>query len=368
MHQDSANWVAMFVIGIPALLIIFMLIASIVMIFIPSLRKAGLVLLGIFLVLPVILFFGFFWIRLGKPRTVTYNPPPQAIDAIPVRDQPSHLIPPQMLYDEFVQQPQAVAEKAPLPPKNAAEASENPEEDQTIDKKLTAETVRYIDGLSKVLAKAILENPKTLQDLASKLAEQNNTAEKDNPPVEKASKNKPAEAITLPPKPDWINQPFRKVNNDYIVDVIGDPFLTARDCESELPKFVMKQAVVPYLERTMPDAVGKLAVPAATLKNFVVDRWVETRNMQVGEMQIMHANVRLDAAAQDAIQDAYRRTVSLARVQSFGFYFAGGFLLLASVWGYLKADLAFGGSRRGSLRIAAGFVILSIVAALAFVA
>jgi hypothetical protein len=152
------------------------------------------------------------------------------------------------------------------------------------------------------------------------------------------------------------------------VDVIGDPFLTARDCESELPKFVMKQAVVPYLERTMPDAVGKLGIPAARLKDFVVERWIETRNMQVGEMQIMHAQVRLDAAAQDAIQNAYRRTVSLARVQSFGFYFVGGFLLLASVWGYLKADLAFGGGRRGLLRLTAGIVILSIVAALAFVA
>jgi hypothetical protein len=85
--------------------------------------------------------------------------------------------------------------------------------------------------------------------------------------------------------------------------------------------------------------------------------------MQLGDMQIVHANVRIDAAAQEIIKNACRRSVVDVRLQAFGLYFTAGLLLLAAVWGYLKTDLATGGSRRGILRIAAGIVILSIVAA-----
>jgi hypothetical protein len=370
-------------------------------------RKAGLVLLGLVIVVPLIsLVFLGFKLRArqahfpfdSQSRNVAWNsesqaiPTPQSIPLPPT-------LPPGYAAEASPPLPPAYVAEAPSPDSNAAEAvaptsnntapeappaetaspapqkpapeapKTSSEAEQPIDKTLTAESSRLIDGLSKLLAKTILENPKTWQDLADKAAEQSKTATGKNALVaEMPAESKPAAATPLAQKPDWADQPFRKVGTDYLVDVVGEPFVTAREGEIALPDLVLKEAVVPFLERFMPEAIGKVRIPPESLKAFVVERWVETRNMQLGDMQIVHANVRIDSAAQEIIKNACRRSVVDVRLQSFGIYFTAGLLLLAAVWGYLKTDLATGGSRRGILRIAAGIVILSIVAAMAFAA
>ena len=269
----------------------------------------------------------------------------------------------------------------PAPAKIQSETPKDlTEEEQPLEKKLTAESARLIDTLGKVLAKTIIENPKAWQELMAKatqkMAQPAEKAEKEEPKAEVQAEKTPSEPLTPaapPPKPAWADRPFRQEGNDYLVDAVGDPYETAGECEAALPEVVRKQAIESYLKIFMPEAIGKVRLSPETLKHFIVDRWVETRHirlgeMQMSEMQILHANVRLDPGAQNSIKEAYQQAVVGGRLQWFGTKFAAGFLLLAAVWGYLKTDLATGGNHRGILRTAVAIVILSIAAAIALVA
>jgi hypothetical protein len=419
-----ATW-SLGIIGLLALLFIGFFLAAAIAFVVPSMRKLGWLLLGLVLVVPLLSFvFLGFKLRAQQARSafdshrnVAWNSESPAIPTLQPTPQPP-ILPPGYTDATSAPLPPAYTAEAPPPGPNAATAvapppnntapeappaetaspappndnidhsvnasdsppaetaspapqkpapeapKTSPEAEQPIDKTLTAESSRLIDGLSKLLAKTILENPKTWQDLADKAAEQSKTATGKNAlAAEMPAESKPAAATPLAQKPDWADQPFRKVGTDYLVDAVGEPFVTAREGEIALPDLVLKEAVVPFLERFMPEAIGKVRIPPELLRAFVVERWVETRNMQLGDMQIVHANVRIDAAAQEIIKNACRRSVVDVRLQAFGLYFTAGLLLLAAVWGYLKTDLATGGSRRGILRIAAGIVILSIVAA-----
>jgi hypothetical protein len=249
-----------------------------------------------------------------------------------------------------------------------------PAEKQPIDKALTAESARLIDSLSKVLAKTILENPKTWQDFVAKAARQPDAPPaKDAPLAEAPLGNKPASAAPASPpiapsdpaKPDWVDQPLHQEGSDVWVSVAVEPFETLVESEAALPEAVQNKAIVPYLEYFMPEGIGKVRLSPHVLKNLVVKRWVEKRSIVQGEVQILHALVQIDRSAKNEINEAYRQSLVTRRLWPLGMYFSAGFLLLAAVWGYLKIDLATGGARRGILRTAVSIVILSIAAAVA---
>jgi hypothetical protein len=370
-HSGPA-WFPLIALAIPILLFGVLLATVITLLMFPATRKASAVLLALFLGVPLALFLAFSWYRLAANDMIP-QPVPQPIT---FQDMPAPAGRPITL-------PPGYTPEAPIPlppgytpqPAPAKIQSETPkdltEEEQPLEKKLTAESARLIDTLGKVLAKTIIENPKAWQELMAKATRQMaQPAEKEEPKAEVQAEKTPSEPLTPaapPPKPAWVDRPFRQEGNDYLVDAVGDPYETAWECEAALPEVVRKQAIGSYLKIFMPEAIGKVCLSPETLKNFVVDRWVETRNIRLGEMQILHANVRLDPGSQNSIKEAYQQAVISGRLQWFGTKFAAGFLLLGTVWGYLKIDLTTGGNHRGILRAAVAIVILSIAAAIALV-
>jgi len=335
----------------------------------PRTRIAGIVLLAVFVGVPLLLLpvAAVFWVGISAPvpeRAAIRPNQPMRQESWPSSSFDS---------DRTSKDPSPAAPQVlPTPPaaQPTAEASAPaPEEKQPIDKALTAESARLIDALSRILAKTIIEDHKAWEDLAAKTTKQMaQPAEQETPTA--SAEVKPAEApaaveANLPPKPSWVDRPLHREGNGYMVDAVGEPFATEIECEAALADCVWKKAVCPYVENFLPEASGKVDLPPAVLRNFVVGRWVEKRSIHQGEVQMLHALVQLDPGAQRTIADAYRQTIAVRHLQKFGTYFGAGFLLLAAAWGYLKADSASGGRRRGVLRTAVVLVILSVAAAVA---
>ncbi|MCC6124297.1 MAG: hypothetical protein IT426_05005 [Pirellulales bacterium] len=375
--MDNTTW-SVWILGLGLVLFLgFLLAAVIALLAVPSTRKVGWTLLAIVVGVPLILLplaAAFFWVRTDRvvmsPRRLLPRD-----DATVIRQMNESGRRRQLpdSSDEF--QRGAVDPTNQQAPPEAYDSAvrENPpaaaEENQPLDKALTAESARLIDALSRVLAKTILEDPQAWRNLAAK-AEQETapSAEKVSPPAEAPADSRPATTViapALPEKPAWVDRPLHREGSDYYADAVGDPFATPVECEAALAECVQRKAVDPYVEILVPNAIGGIRLPTHVLENLVVDRWVERRNTSQGEMQILHARVLIDRKAQDLIEAAQRQALVGRRLVPFGFSFGTGFLLLSAVWGYLKIDLATGGKRRGILRTALLAVILSIAAAAA---
>jgi hypothetical protein len=363
------------------------LLASVIsLLVVPKKRKAGWVLLAFLVGMPLILIpvAGFFLVsgdRVIHNELMRQRPPlPRTATRLPIIES----------------DPQSIPTKPPaLPPvQPAAEipanAPANPtaptQEKQPLDKALTAESARLIDAFSKVLAKTILEDPKTWQDFAAKAGEQTAPpAEKTEPSAEKQTEKKsaeqppPAAAPIEPatPKPAWVGQGWHDLDNKGRIferDALVDTVLTPLESEKNLPETVQK-AIDEFVEIYFLDSNVRVKLPPDTLRSFVKDRYEEWRVTTQGKTLSLHARVKIDKddiekayrKAQAAYAEAERRDITERRLWSFGTCFSGGFLFLAAVWGYLKTDLATGGNRRGVLRTAVLVVILSIAAAVAVV-
>jgi len=130
-------------------------------------------------------------------------------------------------------------------------------------------------------------------------------------------------------------------------DVQSGPFLTRRECESKLPDEIQK-ALDDYVFDFMNDKKIKVKLPADELKKLAStnSKFEEWRNVQsLGVVLTLHALVRIEPdriaaayrQAQAECAEIERRSVAERHLWSFGGYFSAGFLLLASVWGYLKS-------------------------------
>ena len=79
--------------------------------------------------------------------------------------------------------------------------------------------------------------------------------------------------------------------------------------------------------------------------------------------QQLHVLVEFDRDVKKRILDAHRSEIVAGRLWKMGIGSAAGLWFLAVIYGYLKIDLASGGSYRGRLRLAALLAILGPIAA-----
>jgi hypothetical protein len=276
--------------------------------------------------------------------------------------------------------PPSVAPKtAEAPPVDSAATPAD--EKQPLDKAITAESARLIDALSKVLAKTIIEDPKAWREIAD------NAGKKLEQPAEKAEPSatapaakpepKPTEDVTPEaPKPEWVGKSWHQRGNSAVFerDVEIYPYSSRMEADAKLPEAVQK-AVDEFVEIAFPDSEVKLRLPPERLRKMVQDTYEQWRTIRSGDFLFLtlHAQVVVNKAelepdyrvAQKNFAESQRTRAAERRLWHSGPYFFGGFLFLATVWGYLKVDLATGGKRRGVLRVATFIAILSIAAAAA---
>jgi hypothetical protein len=255
---------------------------------------------------------------------------------------------------------------------------------QPLDKAITAESARLIDALSKVLAKTIIEDPKAWREIADNAAKKTEQlAEKADPsadPPPAKPETKPAESATPePPAPDWVGKSWHQLGNSAVFerDVEVYPYSSRLEADAKLPEAVQK-AVDEFVEIAFPDAEAKLRLPPERLRQMVKDTYEQWRTIRSGDFLFLtlHARIVVNKVelepdyklAQKNFAKTERSRVAERRLWHSTPYFFGGFLLLATVWGYLKVDLTTGGRRRGVLRLAGFIAILSIVAAAALAA
>jgi hypothetical protein len=394
--------VALIAMGILVLVCGALLAAVITLIAIPATRKAGWILFALLVGVPLLLLPLAGWIFLERSgpapeRVLLPRDDPRVMRQV---KQQASWLGPETARDAVVQTAPATPPIIPStppqsqpwdedtlingfyisidPPSNSSPAQHPtetpataPVEKQPLDKALTAESARLIDALSKVLAKTILENPKTWQDLAAKARQMDKPVEKEGAVAETTAEKQPAAETPPPrlPKPDWVGRQawFKADDTHYERDVEVDPFPTLVECENRLPAALQK-AVDEYVELAYIYDKSQIVVPVKEM-----ERYEEWRHTSQGDMLTLHVLARID---RNEVAKAYQQAqvfqaeldkkfVAEKRLERFGEYFAAGFLLLAAVWGYLKIDLATGGARRGILRAAVSVVILSIAAAVA---
>ncbi len=380
MMDPGYAWIKLLVLAIPVVLFGVLLAAAITLIAIPATRKAGWILLALFVGAPLVLIpvAGFIWFDRGV--------------FVPLHQ--DGIMQSQTVHNELTRKAEAagipispgssrVIEHSPATgPTSPLEAPATPPaEKQPLDKALTAESARLIDVLSKVLAKTIVEDPKAWQDLAAKAAKRMEQPAEKKPPNAEAPLENPTkptlDASSAPPIPAWVGQSWHGVGDGavYERDVELDPYPSRLDAEMKLPEAVQK-AIDEFVEIAFADPQVKVKLPPEELRRLVKDYYEEWRTISLGNMLTLHARTKID---KNTIEQAYRqaraefaaieqRAAADRHVWRFGLNFTGGILFLAACWGYLKIDLATGGNHRRILRTAVLIVILSIAAAVAIAA
>jgi hypothetical protein len=356
--------------AVPLLFVVVLLAVVISLIVVPSTRKVGWIILAVLVGMPLVLIpiAGFFWLKTSRFETANFGPPPM-VNGRTVQGESWQKPNAEIPVSETVPTPQPIVPSSLE--KSAASSSPanvfTPAEKQPIDKALTAESAKLIEALSKVLAKTIVEDHKTWEDLAAKITQQMpQLVEKEGTVVEAT-----AEKQTPPskPKPDWVGRQswFGTADTHYERDIEVDPMPTLVESEAKLSAAYQK-AIDEYVELAYTDALTKVTMPL-----HEVGRYEEWRHTSLGDMLTLHVLAKIDRneiagayqKAQAERAELEKKANAEKRLWRFGECFAGGFLLLAAIWGYLKIDLASGGRRRGILRSATLVVILSIVAAVA---
>lgn len=164
-------------------------------------------------------------------------------------------------------------------------------------------------------------------------------------------------------RPGWVDEPARLDGNVYRVTVVSDPYITQDECIRSLdPK--LAEVTRKYVSDLLGDEAARgLNVEGEFVRERIVyDQYAERYQSSVGPMWRVHANLRFDESVQRELRDHWRAAVLDRRLLLTG---GGGLALLAllgTLFGYLKLDTATRGYYTRRLQLAAGVVILAIVA------
>lgn len=186
-------------------------------------------------------------------------------------------------------------------------------------------------------------------------------------PVEAPMATTVAEEPLSTPRPAWVDQEPQLVKGIYQMPISIGPYLTLDECQSKLPEELQK-AVGEYVGRHLgAKASQQVRLPLGYIEEHLVQaRWEERKQFSVGPMMRLHVLLGFDRMASERIREEWRRLVVQDRIGALGFLGTALFLLLATLYAYLKADLATEGRYRSRLRLAAGtavVLLLSLVVA-----
>ena len=176
-----------------------------------------------------------------------------------------------------------------------------------------------------------------------------------------------AEQDELPLEPEcpaWVDAEPDRHGSDYHMPIALGPYTTRSECDRYLDG-ALTSAVQKYVATHVgPRASGRVRFSPDFLEERILkEQYEEWNDYSVGRMVTLHALLVFDRQMNTRLQEDWKRIVineRLWRVSALALPFL---LLLSAVYAYLRIDLATAGSYRGRLRLAAGAVILTLIAA-----
>lgn len=151
--------------------------------------------------------------------------------------------------------------------------------------------------------------------------------------------------------------------------VTAGPFATRMECEAALDQR-LQEVVDQYAALHLPGAAGsQIRLPPEELRRYLagppaVETVHTSLDSELGHPMVqLSAVLRFDRELRDRIGRQWAELQASRRL----WYLAGGFGLLLGlmcvIYGYLKIDLATGGSHRWRLRLAAATMVVGLIAA-----
>jgi hypothetical protein len=167
-----------------------------------------------------------------------------------------------------------------------------------------------------------------------------------------------------PPRPDWVNEDHKLVDDAYFVTAKVGPHATRELCDEAMTE-ELRRVTERYIDQLIgsPQAGRLVELPLADVRRQVVQaEYQETIQASFGPMVNLYTLLKFDKKMQDRIVLEHEQALVQRRV---GMASGGiGLLLvvLGTLFGYLKLDTATRGYYSGRLKLAAAAVILSAVA------
>jgi hypothetical protein len=234
------------------------------------------------------------------------------------------------------------------PPNVPATPATVAQSEDELSRAVAAKTVGVIEAIAGALGRALTEERKV-----------NVVQEATIEPAVAKSEARPA----------WVDAPPRSVDDAYEMSITVGPYTTRAECDAKLPE-ALHEALGRYVDICLGDEppVGVRLPPDELRDRLVKDRWEETRQYSVGPMIRLHVLLRFDREFKERVLEQRRRAIVADRLGAIAFLATIGLILLATVFAYLKVDLATDGFYRGRLRLATAAVILGLVMVIVVVA
>ena len=183
-------------------------------------------------------------------------------------------------------------------------------------------------------------------------------AESDSPPPDQVTVGRPIEK-----RPEWVGRQPYKESSVYCWPVVSDPRPDPEETFSEALPEAIRAAVREYVQTKLDlesAAAREVALDPDYAMSHLVggDLWTEPVATSFGPWVRVHALVKFDLEANVVLKERFAAAQVARRLWGAGGIACGLLFLLAVAYGYLKIDLASGGSRRWLLRFAAILVIL----------
>jgi hypothetical protein len=181
--------------------------------------------------------------------------------------------------------------------------------------------------------------------------------------------------VVIPPRPAsaaWVDSAPVRDGDVHTTAVCSGPFETQQECRVALDRG-LQQAVAEYIDWYLRvNASGRIQpstrvhYEVAEIRRDLVrpqNIYTEQVHVSVGPMVQMHALLEFDQAFRQDLDHRWQECVALGRMRGVGLAFGVVVALLATFFGYTKADTATRGYYTGRLRLTAVAVILTVIVA-----
>jgi len=179
------------------------------------------------------------------------------------------------------------------------------------------------------------------------------------------SLSSPPPQVRVGGAPAWVLQSLGKQGAVYRTKIVVGPYKTRQECDQALPGELLLAART-VIDRQMGDShrISDNRLLPYLSQRVVREEWEEHKESEtaaVGEMTYLHALLEFDDRSWRELARMQHEREIQQRLQEVGVEAGLLFVLLGTVFGYLKLDTMTRGYYTGRLQLAAGAVILCLI-------
>ncbi|MCA9241688.1 MAG: hypothetical protein KDA37_15865, partial [Planctomycetales bacterium] len=178
-----------------------------------------------------------------------------------------------------------------------------------------------------------------------------------------------APATAEQPRPDWIDNPPKRIGEVYRQVVEVGPYTTAEECYQQLAdklsEITAEYARDQSLFNCWPDQLPHYGItPAYLMREVCVDEYLETfYSESVGqEMKRLYVQLEFDQAIRDRLRQSHQIVQQSNEVSGLSVLGLGVLALVGGVFGLLKTDEATAGRYRKRLFLGVPAAIIGLTA------